>query len=397
MEHTAVQLMSRKQRAAKILTGDTGLTGLDSLTEGEGGFESALLNAITETDDLIDPRDLFTQDAVDDEITDEDNAFWNVEVDENLDEAQTIHAFDSVTLVDENTSQIVVSPTQTSSRRLAHIGDDKAIAVESVKQTLTTDSQATPAQQHLATLIVSDTELEEILMGIETGNANANNTANTDDDLVTFAVEELGAVVLEVTSDAEKASTSRSITPPPYMKQLQFVSQYLEQFPNAIARDKWLIELLALIRDGVWDDKEEVTKVAGIEDECFLDSAAMQKRLHSTVRSRLRKRRLVPYEEASEAAKRVIELSLMALGKIPIQLDIFAAMRVNKQEEIASRIERSKPLSVKAPATRRRKKGKLDLMAIPEDPPPDEDQPSSRSTQADTESEERQVKQLAFF
>ena len=42
MEHTAVQLMSRKQRAAKLLTGDIGLTGLDALTEGEGGFEEAL-------------------------------------------------------------------------------------------------------------------------------------------------------------------------------------------------------------------------------------------------------------------------------------------------------------------------------------------------------------------
>jgi hypothetical protein len=30
MEHTAVQLMSRKQRAAKLLTGDIGLTGLDA-------------------------------------------------------------------------------------------------------------------------------------------------------------------------------------------------------------------------------------------------------------------------------------------------------------------------------------------------------------------------------
>lgn len=39
MEHTAVQLMSRKQRAAKLLTGDIGLTGLDALTEGESGFE----------------------------------------------------------------------------------------------------------------------------------------------------------------------------------------------------------------------------------------------------------------------------------------------------------------------------------------------------------------------
>jgi hypothetical protein len=46
MEQTAVQLMSRKQRAAKLLTGDIGLTGLDALTEGEGGFEEALLQAI---------------------------------------------------------------------------------------------------------------------------------------------------------------------------------------------------------------------------------------------------------------------------------------------------------------------------------------------------------------
>ncbi|MEO0596556.1 MAG: hypothetical protein AAF126_10630, partial [Chloroflexota bacterium] len=98
MEHTAVQLMSRKQRAAKILTGDTGLTGLDALTEGEGGFEAALLNAITETDDLIDPRDLFTQDAVDDEITSEDNAFWNVEVDEDDDANQTLRTFDPAIL-----------------------------------------------------------------------------------------------------------------------------------------------------------------------------------------------------------------------------------------------------------------------------------------------------------
>jgi hypothetical protein len=319
-----------------------------------------------------------------------------VEVDENHDDAQTIRAFDSATLVDENTPQIVVTPTQTSSKILAQISDDKPISVESVKQSLTTDPQTTPGQQHLATLIVSDDELDEILMSIEAGSANSNNAAN-DDDLVTFAIEELGAVVLDATSDVETASISKPIIPPPYMKQLQFVSQYLEQFPNAIARDKWLSELLALIRDGVWDDKEEVTKVAGIEDEYFLDSAAMQKRLHSTVRSRLRKRRLVPYEDASQAAKRVIELSLMALGKIPIQLDIFAAMRVNKQEEIASRIERNKPLSVKAPASRRRKKGKLDLMAIPEDPPPQDNRPSSRSTQADTESEENQVKQLAFF
>jgi hypothetical protein len=39
MEHHAVQLMSRKQRAAKLLNGEIGLTGLDALTENEGGLE----------------------------------------------------------------------------------------------------------------------------------------------------------------------------------------------------------------------------------------------------------------------------------------------------------------------------------------------------------------------
>ena len=55
MEQTAVQLMSRKQRAAKLLTGDIGLTGLDALTEGEGGFEEALLDAIGRDEALLDP------------------------------------------------------------------------------------------------------------------------------------------------------------------------------------------------------------------------------------------------------------------------------------------------------------------------------------------------------
>ena len=57
MEQTAVQLMSRKQRAAKLLTGDIGLTGLDALTEGESGFEEALLEAIAQDEALLDPSE----------------------------------------------------------------------------------------------------------------------------------------------------------------------------------------------------------------------------------------------------------------------------------------------------------------------------------------------------
>ena len=79
MEQTAVQLMSRKQRAAKLLTGDIGLTGLDALTEGEGGFEEALLEAIGRDDALLDPAQLFKADRPINEIDADDAAYWNVE------------------------------------------------------------------------------------------------------------------------------------------------------------------------------------------------------------------------------------------------------------------------------------------------------------------------------
>jgi len=82
MEQTAVQLMSRKQRAAKLLTGDIGLTGLDALTEGEGGFEEALLEAIGRDETLLDPSELFKQSEAQGEIDTEDAAYWNVELTE---------------------------------------------------------------------------------------------------------------------------------------------------------------------------------------------------------------------------------------------------------------------------------------------------------------------------
>jgi len=79
MEQTAVQLMSRKQRAAKLLTGDIGLTGLDALTESEGGFEEALLEAIGRDETLLDPSQLFKAAGAVSEIDAEDASYWNVE------------------------------------------------------------------------------------------------------------------------------------------------------------------------------------------------------------------------------------------------------------------------------------------------------------------------------
>lgn len=354
MEHRAVQLMSRKQRAAKILTGDTGLTGLDALTEGEGGFEAALLNAITETDALVDPRDLFTQDVIDDAITSEDNAFWNVEV---ADAPGTADIIISAPLVIEDLvpDLPVVTPAP-----------DMPVKVVA--------KQGTLAQKQLAKLVVSDSQLDEIFTSLD-----------SPDNLVTFATDELGAVVRGDTPSTNPPDISNiePITPPAYMKQLQFASQYLEQYPNAVARSKWTVELLSLIRDGVWDDQAEVKKVAGIEESTFLKSPAMQKRLHSAVRSYLRKRQLAPHDVCGEAAKRVIELSLMALNKIPIQLDIFASLRINKKQEISKRNPRKSPL---APTKSSKRKGKLDLMAIPDDDAVDA-----------PDSDVVPLKQLAFF
>lgn len=92
MEHTAVQLMSRKQRAAKLLTGDIGLTGLDALTEGESGFEEALLEAIAHDDELLNPAELFKADHAAGEVDTEDAAYWNVEVAADATADETTHA-----------------------------------------------------------------------------------------------------------------------------------------------------------------------------------------------------------------------------------------------------------------------------------------------------------------
>jgi hypothetical protein len=95
MEETAVHLMSRKQRAAKLLTGDIGLTGLDSLTEGEGSFEQALMDAIGKEETLVDASQLFKSSAEQSAVDTEDAAFWNVETvdDVPVDESDSLVAF----------------------------------------------------------------------------------------------------------------------------------------------------------------------------------------------------------------------------------------------------------------------------------------------------------------
>src|SRR5690606_25486035 len=81
MEERAVKLMSRKQRAAKLLTGDAGLTGLDALTQGEGSIEDELASLVDDDSAILNPRDLFAKavDVTEDDINAADYAFWQLE------------------------------------------------------------------------------------------------------------------------------------------------------------------------------------------------------------------------------------------------------------------------------------------------------------------------------
>jgi len=115
MEETAVYLMSRKQRAAKLLNGDIGLTGLDALTEGEAGLEEALLAAIGQEETLIDPGEMFKANATPNEIDAEDAAYWNVETPVDVIEVQakpviTLDVLQPLLTLDATQTEMAATP-----------------------------------------------------------------------------------------------------------------------------------------------------------------------------------------------------------------------------------------------------------------------------------------------
>jgi hypothetical protein len=65
---------------------------LDALTEGESGFEEALLEAIAHDDELLNPAELFKADHAAGEVDTEDAAYWNVEAVADAIADETTHA-----------------------------------------------------------------------------------------------------------------------------------------------------------------------------------------------------------------------------------------------------------------------------------------------------------------
>ena len=95
-----------------------GLTGLDSLTEGESGFEEALLNAIAKDETLLDPSEMFKASAGQNIIDAEDAAYWNIELDDDVEDDPLVQA--AIELggeIDDEPSPVTLStakPTDTS-------------------------------------------------------------------------------------------------------------------------------------------------------------------------------------------------------------------------------------------------------------------------------------------
>lgn len=293
---------------------------------------------------------------VEDEITAEDNAFWNVDVDEKSTVTSQID-FMSYLPEEEDTEAVpdVVSSSTSVDTQTTGIVDegelDTILARESVSNA--------PVKTEPQTGVVSEDELSNILASLTTEPSSI----QASDALIQFAVEELGGVLIDEPVPPRQT--------PQIDRQRRYVMQYLETVsyakPDRLRR--YVPRLLTLIREGEWDDKEDVKKVAGILEDCFMDSDPMQKRLLSRVSSWLKQKKLISGEQVGDIAQGIIDLSLMAFDLKPLQLDIFEGMRL---AQIDSRTQQVLTIPPAAKAKKRgkaraKKKKKLNLMAVPDD------------------------------
>lgn len=209
--------------------------------------------------------------------------------------------------------------------------------------------------------MVSDDELDHILASITDGTQEDSDL----DPLIQFVVEDLGGVVC--TEPIPDRAFLKSH--PQLDRQHRYVSQYLETHSYASQEhlSKTIPRLLTLIREGKWDDVEEVKKVAGILEEHFLNSEAMKKRLCAQVASWLKQKKIITDDNVGDVAHRVIDLSLMAFDRIPLQIDIFEGMRVTQKENLARHIQANPVQSNPQAKKKRKKKTRIDLLAVPDD------------------------------
>ena len=275
------------------------------MTEGEGGFESALLDALANEETLRDPRDLFKRtDSADDT---DDMAFWNVEAEPETDEI-VAHMPPTTVVLDLDEAEPIPSQPQ------------------AIPQSLPANIDLT----HFGFEATVD-------------------LSNLDD-------------LLEVSSQTPSADDpARTLS--------RYVHLYIEslQQSTAQARRQRIPQLVSLLQHGEIDPNDETIKIMGVCDPLFAQYESHQQHTAAYIGRWLKNHKLVsPLDESvwQEAGRQVVELALMAYGHLPLRLDAFFTQpqQLDAQHQLEARVATQDASHVK-PAQRTRR----DLLAVPEE------------------------------
>jgi hypothetical protein len=209
--------------------------------------------------------------------------------------------------------------------------------------------------------------------------------------LVQVAIE-LGGVLVEADTSPVRGAV---VKPSDGTTKLhRYVTRYLDTvhlIHDDKKRAKLQARLLTILTDGVQND-DETYKVIGMRDSEFSEYPVHEESMVRHVRGWLKQHRFVFMGCEDETAATIVDLAKQALGLTPIKLDIFEKLRDLHDEE-------QQELFAKQSAERsgkKRKRGKIDLMAIPGDEPTEVSAPK-RPLVRKQSTEEELPTQLAMF
>lgn len=147
---------------------------------------------------------------------------------------------------------------------------------------------------------------------------------------------------------------------------MRYVSRYLDNvhlIHDEQKRAALQAKLLAILTAGVQRD-DGTYQVVGLNDPDFVKYPVHEEAMIRHVQSWLKQQHFVFAGCEAESAKTILDLAKQALGLTPIKLDIFEKLQELHDEEqqttLASKLKQDLPMP-------QRKRGKLDLLAIPTD------------------------------
>jgi hypothetical protein len=136
-------------------------------------------------------------------------------------------------------------------------------------------------------------------------------------------------------------------------------------------RAKLQAQLLQAIQTGVLQD-DDTRAVVGMADAEFAQSATHEEALTRWVQSWLKQHRIVFVGCEVEVAQEVMRLAKQAYGLIPLQFDVFEAMKDERDEAVQTEVLRQLESDLMTrktkgvePKTSAKSRRKVDLLAVP--------------------------------